>query len=1136
MKKKSNNRNQRLAWFLLLLLLLLINFVAVYVPLTVPFRSNGIICQNGGNLTNGTCVCLPEYNGILCENMLDDCDPNPCLNGGSCMNGLCTCLPGFTGPICATNINECSPNPCLNGGSCTDGVNSFNCTCAPGYFGPTCASNTDECSPNQCLNGATCVDGMNSFSCICLPGYSGPLCATNIDECSPNPCQNGGSCTDGINSFTCTCAPGFTGPTCATNIDECSPNQCLNGATCVDGINSFSCTCLPGYTGPLCATNIDECSPNPCQNGGSCTDGVNSFTCTCAPGFTGPTCAINIDDCIGNMCQNAQPCVDGINAYTCSCSIYYTGLFCETGVVAGMDPMLLIDTNTTFRVNITGSLVNSNFNYYQLIVSGPYYSIETPNPASAPLFSYGLVEVNFAHGLQNGDYVSHLLYDGPNTAIANLIANTTYRYATVPSILIGFDTQLDWTGSDYAYYPLQIGGLNGTVVNNLAEYLDYARSTYFQGISPRSDSGILGGFSALSFTTARVGRPDKYFIFTYHVSSLLPLNQPFYSTPQFLGWNALLPITYSPETTSVNSPSIHNTDIDWGDGTIEVLGNSLPYEIAGTISNSIPVIPHNYGLTGVYTIRMAGFLYDWSQRSLSIRLNFGDPVSRIGDVLQWGNYIVKTMDFNCLFGAPFKPAAFSATDVPNPSIERIDHLYAGCPAANLDVSAWNFPLLISAIEAFENRNFVSSVAPLGIQALQNADGMFKGATFGFAGLVGTQAWPMTSITNNGMFRGAIISAANLIQIHPGGMTRANRMFRDAFIANFDGSVDLSTVHSILTNIDELFFMTTFTIPATFTSFTFASTTSARYAFFGINNLGSLATFNWANLIDGSFLCAFSVFPTTGPSTASWQFPALTNARGMFTGTGGAAFTVDSTNWGMQSIQILDLMFRGTYNIAILNVASWNTATLQTAAQFVSQSTIATVDISSWTTSQMTNFDLMFESASTVVVGVNTLNTASAMTTNNMFYRYSGSTVDVSGYVMDSVFSASVMFAEYIQGATNVATWNTGALAFANSMFEASNANPNIAGWNVGSLQSADRFLAETFISQTNYDTVLVKLNSAAMLLGGNLFIPRSNTIITLVPFAPASIPQVYTNAIAGVARQSLIDPPEIWIITDGGPV
>jgi hypothetical protein len=1012
------------------------------------------------------------------------------------MDGICICAPGFTGPTCAININECSPNPCLNGGSCTDGINSFSCTCAPGYTGPTCATNINECSPNPCLNGGSCTDGINSFSCTCLPGYTGPTCATNINECSPNQCLNGATCVDGINSFSCTCLPGYSGPTCATNINECSPNQCLNGATCVDGINSFSCTCLPGYSGPLCATNIDDCPMiNPCLNGGSC--------------------------------------VDGVNTYSCSCSIYYTGLFCETPVVAGMDTMLLIDTNTAFRVNITGSLVNPNYNYYHLVTSGPYYSTETPNPAAAPLFSYGLVEVNFAHGLQNGDYVRHLLYDGPNTAVANLIANTTYRYATVPSILIGYNTQLDWTGSDYAYYPLQIGGLNGTVVNNLAEYLDYARSTYFQDISPRSDTGLLGGLSTLTFTNVRVGRPDKYFIFNYHVPSLLPLNQPFYSTPQFLGWNALLPITYSPETDSVNSPSIHNTDIDWGDGTIEVLGNSLPYEIAGTISNSIPVIPHNYGSTGVYTIRMAGFLYDWSQRSLSVHLVLADQVSRIGDVLQWGNYIVKTMDFNCLFGAPFKPAAFSATDVPNPSLERIDHLYAGCPAANLDVSAWNFPLLKSAIEAFENRNIISSVAPLGIQALEVADGMFKGATFGFSGLVGTEVWPMTSITNNGMFRGAIISAANLIQIHPGGMTRANRMFREAIIANFDGSVNLSTVHAALTNIDELFYVTTFTIPATFTSFTFASATSARYAFLGINNLGSLATFNWSNLIDGSFLCAFSVFPTTGPSTASWQFPVLTNARGMFTGTGGSAFTVDSTNWGMQSIQILDLMFRSTYNIATLNVASWNTATLQTAAQFISQSTIATIDISSWTTSQMTNFDLMFESASTTVVGINTLNTASAMTTNNMFYRYSGSIINVSGYNMASVFAASVMFGEYIQGALNVATWNTGALAFANNMFEFSNGNPNIASWSVASLTSADNFVSQCFISQTNYDSVLVKLDSTGI-MSQSILDPRSNLIVS-VPL-PAAILQFYTAgpSAANTAHLSLVG--KGWTITDGGPL
>jgi hypothetical protein len=251
---------------------------------------------------------------------------------------------------------------------------------------------------------------------------------------------------------------------------------------------------------------------------------------------------------------------------------------------------------------------------------------------------------------------------------------------------------------------------------------------------------------------------------------------------------------------------------------------------------------------------------------------------------------------------------------------------------------------------------------------------------------------------------------------------------------------------------------------------------------------------------------------------------------MFAAVGGAAFTVDSTNWGMQSIQILDDIFSAAYSITTLDVTLWNTATLQTAARFVRLSSIITVDISSWTTSQMINFDSMFESTSTVVVGINTLNTASAMTTNNMFYRYSGSIIDVSGYDMDSVFSAGVMFTEYIQGPVNVATWNAVSLAFAGEMFRFSNSNPNIASWNVASFTSADHFISECFISQTNYDTVLVKLDSTGI-SSENIFNPRSNLIVS-VPL-PAAILQFYSVAVAA-AHASLLG--KGWTITDGGGI
>jgi uncharacterized membrane protein len=261
-------------------------------PCLVDPCVNGGVCEADGDVAK--CVCLPEYEGDLCELSVDDCAAKPCLNGGSCLDGAgsytCSCLDGFSGVNCERIVSGCDDAPCLNGSTCVGQGSGYKCTCKAGYSGTNCEVDINECAPAPCKNGAVCNDKVNGYECVCKSGYSGATCATNIDDCANDPCKNGGTCTDGVNAFTCSCAPGYTGTTCATNINECANNPCKNGGTCTDGVNAFTCSCKAGYTGSTCETNINECANNPCQNGGTCNDGVNSYTCSCTNRYTGPNC------------------------------------------------------------------------------------------------------------------------------------------------------------------------------------------------------------------------------------------------------------------------------------------------------------------------------------------------------------------------------------------------------------------------------------------------------------------------------------------------------------------------------------------------------------------------------------------------------------------------------------------------------------------------------------------------------------------------------------------------------------------------------------------------------------------------------------------------------------------------------
>jgi hypothetical protein len=192
-------------------------------------------------------TCTTQLGGT-CSIDINECVSSPCANSAGCSESvgqtasggtinfaayLCSCVPGYDGLTCQNDVNECLVGLQMPNGQ---------------VYGYT----------NACQNGAACTDLVNAFSCACTAGYANGVCAYDFITEYTAMCSvaTGGTCDYTWPTTMCSVA---TDGTCDVDVDECSSNPCVNGATCTEStgsasiaVNAYSCACLAGFVGSNC--------------------------------------------------------------------------------------------------------------------------------------------------------------------------------------------------------------------------------------------------------------------------------------------------------------------------------------------------------------------------------------------------------------------------------------------------------------------------------------------------------------------------------------------------------------------------------------------------------------------------------------------------------------------------------------------------------------------------------------------------------------------------------------------------------------------------------------------------------------------------------------------------------------------
>ncbi|MHA1191805.1 MAG: BspA family leucine-rich repeat surface protein [Promethearchaeota archaeon] len=375
-------------------------------------------------------------------------------------------------------------------------------------------------------------------------------------------------------------------------------------------------------------------------------------------------------------------------------------------------------------------------------------------------------------------------------------------------------------------------------------------------------------------------------------------------------------------------------------------------------------------------------------------------------------------------------------------------------------------------------------------------------------------WDVSSVTNmTFMFYNAITFNQDIGSWDVSSVTDMSYMFRNANSFNQDiGSWDASSV----TSMYEMFSDAS-DFNQNIGSWDVSSVTS-MYEMFGNADAFNQDIGSWdvSSVTRMSYM--FRNANSFNQDIGSWDISSVTDMNDMF--NGATAFNQDIGNWDVSSVIDMDGIFRGA-TIFNQNIGSWDVSSVTYMSDMFYGAITFNQNIGSWDVSSVTDMSEMFRGATIFNQNIGSWDVSSVTDMYEMFFDADAFNQNIGNWDVSSVTIMSYMFGNADTFNQDIGSWDVSSVTGMAYMFGVADAfDQDLGSWDVSSVTNMYSMFLFVTLSTANYDSLLIGWASLPTLQTGVVFTGGYSQ---------------YSSA-AAAARQTLLNPPNNWVITDGGPV